>query len=460
MVRFRKQLAQIILATSVAAATGAAAAQPSGTQASGQVAGRYFFVISANLEQEGASSDPVVLYRISDDNQLVEAVTVVQAMHSEYPDWAPVGIFSIHEIGSFFIIEYPKYDPSVSLFIPEESPADIRSVDFNPEHYVADALGHAFAESAEGEVRDLWPVTSVPPVLDAQGYVSVGKTILRSVCEKPAGRLFITTNEWDQYLDLRMDGTMSYRELVLLSSQGGKLITRFVGGPSVDLGAMPLGFRARPRSGPRINPKDCFTDFGSSVCPDGVGVTLEAANKHFLVAGMRNSMGEDHNADVFAKSIADGRWMRLPVLSVAPTSDDRMYYRLFDDWLVTSASAALLAANNITETVVPEVLTVVETGKQRNDLAVKVESRTATDVATLPARRITLWNLADGRRIDLAIPEDDSEVVHVFDGHQVLLRIHDKLFFAEIQGLKLADYKLVAFDSAILQVHWAFYSPQ
>jgi len=121
-------------------------------------------------------------------------------------------------------------------------------------------------------------------------------------------------------------------------------------------------------------------------------------------------------------------------------------------------SAALLAASQITETVIPDVFTVVSTGKQWNDWGIAVEPRTAPDVATLPARRITLWNLADGRRIDLALPEDDSEVVHVFDNRQVLLRIHDKLFFAEIQDSKLTAFTLAAFDSAIPNVHWAFYS--
>jgi len=135
-----------------------------------------------------------------------------------------------------------------------------------------------------------------------------------------------------------------------------------------------------------------------------------------------------------------------------------MLYRLFDDWLVTSASASLLANLLAKETNVPEALTVVAQGKQRDQFVIHAEPRTAPDVATLPARRITLWNLADGRRIDLAIPEDDSEIVHVFDGHRVLLRIKDSLFFAEIEGSKLVNYRLVAHDSAIPQVHWAFYS--
>jgi hypothetical protein len=55
----------------------------------------------------------------------------------------------------------------------------------------------------------------------------------------------------------------------------------------------------------------------------------------------------------------------------------------------------------------------ISTGTQWTDLGILAESRTSPDVASLPARRITLWNLADGRRIDLAIPKDDSEVAHV-----------------------------------------------
>ena len=69
---------------------------------------------------------------------------------------------------------------------------------------------------------------------------------------------------------------------------------------------------------------------------------------------------------MFVKTLSDGMWKKLPVLPVAATDQDMMYYRLFDDWLVTSASAALLANTPIQETVVPNVLTVVETGKRRD----------------------------------------------------------------------------------------------
>lgn len=255
-------------------------------------------------------------------------------------------------------------------------------------------------------------------------------------------------DEWDDLKNLRYDGDMRYTEVSFLTDKGGKLTEVRLGGQPFPLGNMPAGFDAPS---------------------DNRGIMLTGENSRYMVISILDAQdSQNRNANVFVKTLSDGKWKRLPVPPVPPLAQDnvplelrdKMYYRLFDDWLVTSASASLLDALPGKETVVPEVLNVVSNGKQWADWGIGAESSTSPDLATLPARRITLWNLADGRRIDLAIPEDDSEVVHVFDNNTVLLRIHDKLFFAEIEGEKLADFKLVAFDSAIPRIHWAFYSSQ
>jgi hypothetical protein len=268
------------------------------------------------------------------------------------------------------------------------------------------------------------------------------KESLRSACEKPGGQPVLKVDEWDEFKNLRYDGDMRYTEVSLLTDKGGKLTEVRLGEQPFPLGNMPAGFDAPS---------------------DNRGIMLEGENSRYMVMSILDAQdSQDRNANVFVKTLSDGKWKRLPVLPVLPMAQDNtpLEQRLFDDCLVTSASAALLETSQITETIVRDVLTVVPTGKQGADWGISSEPRTASDVASLPARRITLWNLADGRRIDLAMPEDDSEIIHVFDGHTVLLRVHDKLLFAEIEGSKLTGYKLAAFDSAIPQVHWAFYSQQ
>lgn len=438
--------------------------------------GKRLLLVAANLNQEYANSDSVIIYAVSPEGNLAQPFTVLQGENSALGkyDWTLVGVYSIHEIGSYLLIEFPRLNPRSSIFVSKRNPRKTETVTFNPENFIAEQLSHELMEGADGTVCDLWPI-SVQAVgtewpVDANGLVVIPRTTLRSACKRNGTAPFLEKDNWSDFKNFRFDGEMRTGEVSLLTDQDGELVRKFSFNkedPVIDLFKMPPGFGASPRRGAELSPRECFDKFGSVACTGGRGVNLEAADgKHLIISinddrwKIGQTTGPDHNRDVFFRSSETGQWKQLPVLPVATTANDKMHYRLFEDWLVTSASAALLKADNITETIVPDVLTIMETGRQRNDLGVDVKPRTAPDVATLPARRITLWNLADGRRIDLAIPENDSEVVHIFDGHQVLLRIHDKLFFAETRGSKLADYKLATFDSVIPMVHWAFYSAE
>jgi len=399
---------------------------------------RGLFLLAANIEQPGDPSDPVVVYRATAERRLVPDVTVLEAEHGQPFRNSLTGVFSIHDVGDYLIVDYPHIYPRNTIFIPKERPSHFETIKFDPENFINIESDHNFMEGPGGLVCGLWPLFSVPSVPDGKGGMTDSKQTLRSVCKKPGSQPFLKTDNWDDCKSFRMDGDMRYREVGLLTDKNGKLADLFLGGPTITMGAMPVGFDS--------------PSFSS-------GVLLKAASARYLVVSISNpKTGQNGDTDVFARTTSDSKWMRLPVLPVAMTANDKMYYRLFDDWLVTSASAALLTANHITESIVPDALTVIPTGKQWADWGIRAEPRTTPDVISLPARRITLWNLAASRRIDLAIPEDDSEIVHVFDGHSVLVRIKDMLFSAEIQGSKLADYKLVAHDSAIPQVHWAFYS--
>ncbi len=419
----------------------------SGNGKSSSVA-QVLFVLASDIEAPVMDSAPVptVLYSVSSTKNLVSGLVVLQGSSvAGARNWTPNGVQSINEVGRYLIVEYPYDVPCCLIFIPEDAPAAFESVRVVPDKTTGLNCGLSSVGSSESGPCSLWQLIPFPS-LEPAAQGKIGPTTLHSVCKRQGQVPSVVTDRWADYKTIIFEGvTPLAGPQCYLSSENGVIEGYLIGTPAIAITSMP-------------------TDIPLSTTRRGL--TLDAANDRFRVVSIHGNKDlVDRNTDVFAQSVADRQWKRLPVLPVRfigtyPTNMDRMTYRLFDDWLVTSASAALLKANKITETIVPDVLTVVETGKQRNDLAVEVEPRTAPDLATLPVRRITLWNLADGRRIDLAIPEGDSEIVHIFDGRQVLLRIHDKLFFAEIQGSKLAGYKLAAFDSAIPEVHWAFYSPQ
>lgn len=384
-----------------------------------------------------AAEVPTVLFSVAPTGQLDLKAVVLQGKvvcGNQY--CTPEGPLSIHEVGAYLIIAYPDDLTCCAIFLSEESPQSFQSENIVPSGFVAP---HPYTAEGDGAAScSLWLLVPNSPPAFEDGKPILPHPALRSACTQSGAPLIIEDGKWDQFKRPRFDGA-SPDEGWIVSIRSGQIVQMNLAGPAVTIGDAPPAYRAI--AGIRA-------------------AYLEAASERYLVIGV---MEKDHpavsNKDVFVRTAGDSKWERLPVLPVAQTSHDRLYYRLFDNWLVTSASASLLAANHIAEgNVVPDFLTLVSTGKQWADWGIKAESRTTPDVANLPARRITLWNLADGRRVDLAIQEDDSEVVHIFDDHQVLMRFHDKLFFAEIQGTKLTGYRLVAFDSAIPMVHWAWYS--
>lgn len=437
-------LTYLFLAVFASAAASSAQTGPSGNVSVREA----LFVLASNigapvLDSAAAST---VLYSVSSTKNLVLQALVLQGSSTHGArNWLPEGVSSINEVGRYLIVQYPHDVPCCAIFIPEDDPRRFESIRVN----AAGSGGISSVECGLGLVLDresatceLWELAS-GPFADAKGRPLMPTITLQRVCEKPGGQPFIEDGQRADYRNIRFDGVAPADRECVLSSQNGQIVKKFLQSmPDFPITALP----------PDLPPLT------------GVhGVLLEAASGQYLIVNIKGNDNVDRNTNVFVQTVQDGRWKRLPVLAVGvlgdrPENMDRMFYRLFDNWLVTSASAALQAANQITESVVPAVLTVVPTGKQWTDWGIKSEPRSAPDVATLPARRITLWNLADGRRIDLAIPEDDSEVVHIFDNHRVLLRFHDKLFFATIEGAKLTDYKLVAFDSAIPMVHWAWYA--
>lgn len=397
-------------------------------------------VVAANLLQQFGASDPVTIYSVGSDHQL-RAYGEILPKHrasDQENQWTPGGVYSIHETTNYLLIEYPHPYPRRVAFVTKSNPKHVESIDFDPSDFITENLSHFVTQDSAGMVCDLWPLLTTPVVPDGKGGLTSGVTSLHAACTKPGMTPFLRVDDWSDFRNLEFDGAISPTESSLLSTHDGTLVVRLLGGPAIDLGD---------------GPRKPGVEFQSAA-------TLEAANRGYLVVSMQSDTphDSDRNENVFFRASTTGRWERLPVFPVAPIGNDRMTYRLFGQWLVTSASASLVATQPVQGSIVPEVLTVIAEQKLAPTFAVAVQPGTGSPSTSLPARRITLWNLADGRRIDLAIPENDSEIVAIFDGGSVLLRIKDTLFLADIKGTKLAGYRFVASDSIIPQVHWAFYS--
>jgi hypothetical protein len=323
------------------------------------------------------------------------------------------------------------------IFIPKNNPLNFESINFDTGGLGATSVGYGLREMPEDTVCELWSLNLIPFSLNVAGQITGGKSTLLSVCKKPGSAPYIAKDHLADYKFPYLDGFVRADEYATLSDVSGKIVEMPLDVPNIEITGMPAGFPVQ--SHPR-------------------GISLKASSEKFFIISVDSVDGQDHNTDVFVRTASDGKWKRLPVPAAATTATDRLRYRLFDDWLATSLSASLAATVTNKDAPDADVLTVTTQGAPPGKPTITVQPRSKPDSSSLPARTLTLYNLADSRRIAIAIPEDDSEIVHVFDGHSVLLRIKDALFFAEIHGSKLEDYKLVAQDSAIPMVHWAFYS--
>jgi hypothetical protein len=70
---------------------------------------------------------------------------------------------------------------------------------------------------------------------------------------------------------------------------------------------------------------------------------------------------------------------------------------------------------------------------------------------------LVLQNLADGRKIRIETGQEDSEILSV-DQENVLYRVNDTIFQAQIVGDQLKDLVVVVKDEDVPEIHWVFWS--
>jgi hypothetical protein len=363
--------------------------------------GRATYVLASNTGNPMLDSapTPTVLYQVLADGRLSPGTTVLGgaerpgSMHE-----SPEGVYAIHDVGSYLLVEYPHEDPCCVIFIPKSHPLDFKEMKFDPNHLGAVAVDHGMTSSTDGATCDLWPLILTAPQADPNGNVAEATTTLSSACAKPGAQPYLQQDRWSQYGHPQLDGLLRDDEVWLLTSKQGKIVQTSLGVPDIDVADSP----------------PFLTRLGSR------GISLKAASDRYLVMSVRGEDGLEQNDAIYVRTARDGKWTRIAVDSGKST------YRMFDDWLVAT----------------PE-------GRSSNATAgEKTEAQ----------RPMTLYNLADSRRITVVEPEADAEILQIDRNKDVLVRIANKLYDVGIEGKQLGNRCVLAEDSALRSVHWAFFS--
>lgn len=70
--------------------------------------------------------------------------------------------------------------------------------------------------------------------------------------------------------------------------------------------------------------------------------------------------------------------------------------------------------------------------------------------------KLAIWNLGDGRKLTLRTGQEDSEVLAIAKGGEMLYRVNDAIYSARIEGDRIGEAALVVRAPAVTNIHWVF----
>ncbi len=145
------------------------------------------------------------------------------------------------------------------------------------------------------------------------------------------------------------------------------------------------------------------------------------------------------------------RWGKFE-LPTTTTSVTHPAVRIFGDWTVTTAMEWRIKARSTPTT--------VEHGRATlsNLPDVHAEFLNRFSHVSIPGKLI-FQNLVDGRKVMLDVGNEDSEVLAIRSNGQILYRVNDSIYSAEISGDHVIGSTLIVKDLDALQIHWAFWGP-
>ncbi|HTU36019.1 MAG TPA: hypothetical protein VMF66_19625 [Candidatus Acidoferrum sp.] len=173
-----------------------------------------------------------------------------------------------------------------------------------------------------------------------------------------------------------------------------------------------------------------------------------------MFGGTADSANPNHAEPLHALALnrGSGQWNEIE-LGTTVTSNIRAPVRIFGDWLVTTVMHWHPG---------PPATPGIE--NERGGYAdqplpdVRIEYQSQFLDLYIPGK-IALQNLNDGRKFDLDTGQEDSEIIAIRSDGEMLYRVNDSIYSAEIVGSQITDPKLIVKDAGVPEVHWAFWAP-
>jgi len=181
----------------------------------------------------------------------------------------------------------------------------------------------------------------------------------------------------------------------------------------------------------------------------GLFVNVLARTSDYLIVSAVEPSGGAAPTAVYVEGRASHKWSVISIPSIEPAS------RVFGNWLATSVEE-------------PAVGHPMESPGVDNERAAGNLARPqpvpptrllyGLDGGFYMPGRLELDNLMDRRRITIETGQQDSQILNVDPGGNVLYRVNDKIYSAQIQGDRVGPSTLVVQGEDVPEVHWVFWS--
>jgi len=183
----------------------------------------------------------------------------------------------------------------------------------------------------------------------------------------------------------------------------------------------------------------------------GFFVDVLGSTDRYLIVSAKQTGGAAPTfpTSVYFEERTTRNWQVISIPSIEPAS------RVFGDWLATSVEEP--AVGHPMES--PGVDNERATGNLARPQPVPpTRLLYGLDGGFYMPGRLELDNLMDRRRITIETGQQDSQILNVDPGGNVLYRVNDKIYSAQIQGDGVGPRTLLVQGEDVPEVHWVFWS--
>lgn len=290
-----------------------------------------------------------------------------------------------------------------------------------------------------GEVAGVTPSLLMATVQDGQ------RVITRVLGDPSATQPRITTAEaayFPLYRDFRYQGAFG-GPMTPVAPQamvvGRQIALLNLDQPEVVLGQTPASFKP-----PFVLP-------GASL-----NVNVVAATPRYFAFSVADANGGVGPTTVYVRDQRLGTWktVTVPVPEIEPDS------RLFGAWLATPVKLWVQGQKDppVSPGMENEGATAFQVDGAQPVPNVRENYALLQQSFYIPGN-LQLDNLADGRKLTIYTGQQDSEVLDVTAAGDVLYRVNDTIYSAQIAGDHLSSITKLLQGEDVPEVHWVFYAP-